>query len=192
MCKPLRVVRVINPARLLVLIVAMCALPLPELAQESRIKGWIGLDLYQEGYRADREGDYITAFKKLSSFRKINRARLAESTTSDEIAFRRSLDAELGQLDQKIREGNEDRRWNVPGGAGQGDRGQTVRQPSGFTRPSAGANTVQSNETSSSGQTVMPIRIPPASSGANIGQYNRAHISVQIVRPPVSMHFHHR
>ena len=182
MCKPLRVVRVINPARLLVLIVAMCALPLPELAQESRIKGWIGLDLYQEGYRADREGDYITAFKKLSSFRKINRARLAESTTSDEIAFRRSLDAELGQLTQKIQEGRAD----------QGDRGQTVRQPSGFTRPSAGANTVQSNETSSSGQTVMPIRIPPASSGANIGQYNRAHISAQIVRPPVSMHFHHR
>ena len=170
----------------------MCALPLPELAQESRIKGWIGLDLYQEGYRADREGDYITAFKKLSSFRKINRARLAESTTSDEIAFRRSLDAELGQLDQKIREGNEDRRWNVPGGAGQGDRGQTVRQPSGFTRPSSGANSVQSNQTSSSGQTVMPRRVTPESSGANIGQYNRAHISAQIVRPPVSMHFHHR
>src|SRR6516162_3674758 len=192
MCKPLRVVRVINPARLLVLIVAMCALPLPELAQESRIKGWIGLDLYQEGYRADREGDYITAFKKLSSFRKINRARLAESTTSDEIAFRRSLDAELGQLDQKIREGNEDRLWNVPGGAGQGDRGQTVRQPSGFTRPSAGANTVQSNETSSSGQTVMPRRVTPESSGANIGQSNRAHSSAQIARPPVSMHFNHR
>src|SRR6516225_2640653 len=184
MCKPLRVVRVINPARLLVLIVAMCALPLPELAQESRIKGWIGLDLYQEGYRADREGDYITAFKKLSSFRKINRARLAESTTSDEIAFRSSLDAELGQLDQKIREGSADE--------DRGECGQTVRQPSGFTRPSSGANSVQSNQTSSSGQTVMPRRVTPESSGANIGQSNRAHSSAQIARPPVSMHFHHR
>ena len=184
MCKPLQVMRVINPARLLVLIVAMCALPLPELAQESRIKGWIGMDLYQEGYQADREGDYITAFKKLSSFRKINRARLAESTTSDEIAFRSSLDAELGQLDQKIREGSADE--------DRGERGQTVRQPSGFTRPSSGANSVQSNQTSSSGQTVMPRRVTPESSGANIGQSNRAHSSAQIARPPVSMHFHHR
>jgi hypothetical protein len=148
--------RVINPACLLVLIVAMCALPLPELAQESRIKGWIGLDLYQEGYKADRQGDYITAFKKLSSFRKINSVRLAESKTSDEIAFRRSLDAELGQLTQKIREGRA-----VPGGADQGDRGQTIRQPSGLTGPSAGANTGQSNQTQSSGQIGMPHQPPP-------------------------------
>jgi CRISPR/Cas system-associated protein endoribonuclease Cas2 len=91
-----------NPPRLLFLSVALCVIPFSALAEDSRPKNLIRMDLYQEGYRADQASDYVKALEKLSAFKKVNNARLAAATTSGEIAFRDSLEVKLKQLTRKI------------------------------------------------------------------------------------------
>lgn len=91
-----------NPARLLFLGVALSVIPFSALAEDSRPKNLIRMDLYQEGYRADQASDYARALEKLSAFKKVNNPRLAAATTSGEIAFRDALEVKLKQLTRKV------------------------------------------------------------------------------------------
>jgi hypothetical protein len=156
-----------NPARLLFLSVALCVIPLSALAEDSRPKNLIRMDLYEEGYRADQASDYVGALEKLSAFKKLNNARLAAATTSSEIAFRDALAVKLKQLTRKVEQNT---------GVGKSTR---VAAP---TPNAASTDTHQSTVASKSTRVIQPFVIPGANTNQSTGTGKKS--SVPLPTPP--------
>jgi hypothetical protein len=169
-----------NPALLLVLSAVMCALPISELAEDASPKSLSRMDLYQEGERADQERDYVTAFRKLSAFSKVNSDRLTAATTYDEIAFRNWLETRLKQLSQVIRQ-NRTYKENVGRGiSAQDGNGQTSHS----TSISANSNSDQFSGAGKSAHVPMPTPPPPnISTGGNSDQFSGASKSTHVPMP---------
>jgi hypothetical protein len=162
-----------NPAHVLVLSVVMCVMPISELAEDSRPKNLIRMDLYEEGYRADQASDYVMALNKLSAFKKANSARLAAATTSGEIAFRDALEVKLKQLTRKIEQNT-----------GTGKSTQVAKPTSNVTS----TDTRQSAGASKSTRIVSAIRIPGASSAQSSGTGKQSSVPLPTPPPPAPSH----
>jgi hypothetical protein len=81
--------------------------------------------LFDTGYRADRAGDYDTAFDKFSRFSIANQDRLQSASSQGERAFRDWLKSELKDLEeirkQKTRkDGTDEALRSIVGGGARG------------------------------------------------------------------------